>query len=87
MMLCTHLTLTTPKLFHIQIKKNNRWYGGIEEYYYHIGQNAILKVKCITFHILQIVDEYKSEETEISLFLSLKYLIIIVFRKNTNERK
>ena len=78
MMLCTNLSLTTSKLSHIQIKKNNRWYGGIEEYYYYIGQHAMLKVKCITFHIFQIFDEYKSEETDISLFLSLKYLIIIV---------
>ena len=38
----------------------------------------MLKVKCITFHIFQIFDECKSEETDISLFLSLKYLIIIV---------
>ena len=79
-MLCTDLSLTTSKLSHIQIEKNNRWYGGIEEYYYIIiiGQHAMLKVKCITFHIFQIFDDYKSEETEISLFLSLKYLIIIV---------
>ena len=57
MTLYTDFSLTAPKHFHIQIRKNNRWYGRIEEYYYYIGQNATLKVKCITLHIFPIFDQ------------------------------